>query len=293
MKSATLPARMLGATLERLREQAGFSREGAARELDMGQATLWRIERAQWERPPKKTTVTALCHLYGVDQATVTSVMELLDQAKADGWWKRLSDEMNPNFSTYVALEDSARRMISYQDRLLPGLLQTPSYRRAMATMNDPTASDDLVVRGIELATRRQERLRAQGDARIEADVILAAEVLPRRIGGAAVMFEQLMHLAELMFLETVNIQVIPAGECHAGLSAGGFVLLEFPPSRLEWMPVEPPMVYIEHFTGSLSLGEDKEVQRYRTAFDVIRKAALGPEESRELIVRTAEGMKQ
>ncbi|WP_280358017.1 helix-turn-helix domain-containing protein [Nocardia otitidiscaviarum] len=286
MKSHTLPARMLGMTLESIRERIRpvMSREAAAKALGVSQQTLWRVEKAQWDKPPKKTMILALCRLYKVGDAEERTVLDLLEGANESGWWQKFGDAMAPGFSQFVARESTARRMFSYQDPLLPGLLQTPAYRRALAFAIDPSTDDETVAESVALAIRRQRRLAGASDERLEVNLVLAEGVLRQRIGGRHVMYEQLTRLVEVSELDTVSLRVVPEGTPHVGLVTGPFVLLESPRSAVEWVPDEPPTVYLQHFTGSLYLGRHEEVQRYYRAFEAIEEAALSLAESRDLI---------
>ncbi|MFD7844313.1 helix-turn-helix domain-containing protein [Nocardia sp. NPDC059764] len=284
MKSPTLPARLLGATLEKLREGVGYTREAAARDLDMSQQTLWRIERAQWDRPPKTLTIMGLCRLYNAEESTQATLIQLLEQSRESGWWRKFGNVMAPGFSIFIAQEDAARRMFSYQPALLPGLLQTRGYRRALALTIDPATPDDYINQSIELAARRQRRLTTTTTDRFEVNVVLAETVLRQRVGSAKVMTDQLGRLIESSELPTVSIRVLPTGVPHIGLVTSAFVILECPESSLDWVPDEPPLVYLEHFTGALYLGEHEEVQRYRHAYKAIAEASLTTAATRDLI---------
>ncbi|MGV9409942.1 helix-turn-helix domain-containing protein [Nocardia sp. NPDC003693] len=295
MKSHTLPARLMGMTLEALRERIrpAMSREAAAKLLGLSQQTLWRYERAQWEQPPKKVSILAMCRLYDADIAEQETILDLLGRASESGWWQKFDNAMTPGFSQFVARENSAQRMISYQDTLLPGMLQTAEYRRAMAYVIDPNAPEDSVTSSIAVATMRQGRLEETSQARLEVVAVLAERVLRQTIGGAAVMRDQLERLLTLVEIPTVSIRIIPEGTPHIGLATGPFVVLESPKSDKQWIPDEPPTVYLQHFTGSLYLGRDEEVQKYYRAFEGIAEASVSSEESRALISRIAKDLEQ
>ncbi|MDT0305521.1 DUF5753 domain-containing protein [Streptomyces sp. DSM 44917] len=118
--------------------------------------------------------------------------------------------------------------------------------------------------------------------------VVLDEAVLRRRIGGPAVMAEQLRHLAEAAELPNVLLRVMPftAGE-HPGVLSGAFVVLRFPQYG-EGRKSEPPTVYADGYTGDLYRDKPNEVERYDTAFEGIWKKSLTEQASRRLITDVA-----
>lgn len=137
-------------------------------------------------------------------------------------------DGMSADFDHYMNLEQSARRMTTWQLALLPGLLQTPDYRRANAWAEGPTRDHDAIEGLVRLATNRQARL---SDPNFEFEVLLSEAILHHQVGSRAVMIEQFERLLEVMQLPNVTIRIIPfAASSTLGLIVGPFVLMEFAP---------------------------------------------------------------
>ena len=196
-------------------------------------------------------------------------------------------DGMSADFDHYMNLEQSARRMTTWQLALLPGLLQTPDYRRANAWAEGPTRDHDAIEGLVRLATNRQARL---SDPNFEFEVLLSEAILHHQVGSRAVMIEQFERLLEVMQLPNVTIRIIPfAASSTLGLIVGPFVLMEFAPLPTTKI-IEPPVVFVEGYAGALYLELEADVQLYRGAVTELRRVALGETETRDLILAALKG---
>ncbi|WP_067680214.1 helix-turn-helix domain-containing protein [Nocardia miyunensis] len=284
---STIPRRMLGRRLKQLRERSGVSQAAACRAIEIAPQTLWRIETGQPGPKLKDIYVDTLCRLYSAPEDDAAVLIGLVAETKSPGWWHAYGDAVPTDFDLYLGLEEAACRLTTFQIALLPGLLQTADYRRAMIWATFPSMPTVEVERRIELALKRQVRLReTPGQFSIRA--YLSEAALRHRVGGSAVMADQLHHLVAASQLPTVALQVVPLTvEMPMHLVAGSFTLLEFPShptSRL----TEPPVVYVEGYTGALYLDKPGEIDRYKLACKAIRAAALSEHDSRQLILDIA-----
>ncbi|MEV6768720.1 helix-turn-helix transcriptional regulator [Nocardia sp. NPDC051030] len=286
---STLARRALGREMRRMREVSEISQAAAARVAEVSPQTIGRMEEGRATQV-SGLHLNALCNAYGATDAergTVLGLHQEVKQAKelGGGWWKGFADATPEGFDHYLGLEQDARRIITWQTTLVPGLLQTPEYRRAMFWVDDPTRSTDDVERLIEMASYRQNRLREPG---FTIDVLLSEAVLRAQVGGRPVMADQLRHLADCAALPNVSIGVVPFdASSHLGSFVGSFVLLEFPPLP-ESKLIELPVVYVEGYVGDLYLERDHEVRQYRDALTEIRRVALDKTDTRRLIVAVA-----
>ncbi|MFC9436898.1 helix-turn-helix domain-containing protein [Nocardia sp. NPDC057030] len=289
-RDSTLPRRLLGRHLRQLRKDAKISQAAAAKAMDVGANTLWAWE-SGLNSQMKIGAVKNLCEMYGADAKITEILLDLTEQARQPNWWNIYADAIPDDFQVYVGLEQSARCLYSYQDRLLPGMVQTSAYRRAIIPANYPDLPADEVERRLELAAKRQARLDEPETFTMHA--LLDESALRRRVGEPGVMVEQLKHLVAVSKRPNVTIRVVPltAGS-HEGLVTGPFVLLEFPPQTPSWMS-EPPLVYVETFTSDLYLGNEDQVRRYRDAYAVITRAALSEAKSRALILEIVKEIDQ
>jgi transcriptional regulator with XRE-family HTH domain len=278
---------MLGRQLKKRREQSGVSSAVAARAIEVSPQTLWRMESGQQGPKLKELYVTVLCGLYGVDEEETAALVALVAEAKKPGWWHSYGDAVPADTELFMGLEEAATRLTSFQLALIPGLLQTPEYRRAVAWIEFPNHSTAELERLIDIHNQRQARLTSHTDS-VELRVLIPESVLRHQVGGPGVMSSQMYHLAEVGRLPNVSIRIVPqAAGGHLGLLTGSFVLMEFPLHPASHL-TEPPVVYVQGYTGALYLDQEGEIKQYRGAIKQIERVALDADESRELILEIA-----
>ncbi|WP_306358412.1 MULTISPECIES: helix-turn-helix transcriptional regulator [unclassified Nocardia] len=296
MIGSSLPRRALGRLLRQYRINAGKGQLAAGLHIEISPQSIGRMEDG---RKIKIVTsqIKDLLDLYGIANPSDArdEVLGLWQEVRQQdhaaklqgdtkGWWRSYRDQFAAHFDHYLSLESSAHRLTSHQLALVPGLLQTPDYRRAMIRADDPSLSAVDVERRLELAARRRVRL---DDSGFRLDAILSEAVLRHQPGGCAVMDGQLRQLTADGDRENVAIRIVPFSVgAHGGLVVQSFTLLEFPPlaSRL----VEPPVVYVEGYEGALFLEQADVIDRHRRAIANLGEVALSEDDSRELVWRIA-----
>ncbi|WP_433197528.1 helix-turn-helix domain-containing protein [Nocardia sp. CA-107356] len=281
---STMPRRQLGRHLRDLRNRARMTTRMAAQQLEWSEAKIWRIETGQTSL--RSLDVEAMCKIYGAPTDLVQPLTALARETKARGWWTGYSDVIAEGFEVYIGLEEAARALSTYENDLVPGLLQTEAYARALLQSARPAASEAEIDRRVRLRMARQA-LVIRKDAPLQLDVVISEALLWRRVGGDEVAAEQLNHLRRMCDLPNVRIQVVPSDSgYHDGMDSGRFVLLEFAEAQGELR--EPPVVYVEAFTGPVYLDKEPEIERYRKAFASIKAVAVdgrrGIEEARDSI---------
>lgn len=290
MVGTTVPSRAFGRFLKGLREQSGASLLAAGLAIDTSKQSILRLEGGQ---PTKISTpqLKSLLDLYRVGPTVYAQALELWNQvrqqaktAKLDGtykgWWQAYSDQYAPHFDHYLRLEAGANRLVSHQLVLVPGLLQTHAYRRALVGVQEPNLPAADIDRRLELTARRQERLE-ELDFHVEA--LLSEAVLMHQPGDRAVMVDQLRYLMEIGTSDNVTIRVVPfAASAHRGLGVQSFTLLGFP--HLTINLVDPPIVYIDGAEGALYLERTDVIARFRQAIANMRRVALSENETRDLM---------
>lgn len=286
---STVPRRMLGRQLRRLRESAGVTVAEACRAIEVSAQTMWRLEGGQSVKL-KDIYIRALCALYCASDDDTAALLGLVAETKRSGWWHSYGAMVPAHFDLYMGLEEAAKRITSFQCNLLPGLVQTADYRRAMVWTVHPQMTTAEVERRVELMVKRQQRL---ADNRFTLNVLLSESALHHHVGGPAVMAEQLLHLMNVSRSHNASVRVVPLGVgSWAGLQVGHFVLLEFPLHReTKW--TEPPVVYVEGYTGALYLDRDNEIQQYRAAIAEITRVALDESDTRDLVTEIAREMRR
>ncbi|MFE3225571.1 helix-turn-helix domain-containing protein [Nocardia sp. NPDC059228] len=284
---STVPRRLIGRTLKQLREQSGVPAVKAYRLIDVSPQTLWRLETGQPGTKVREVDVHALCRLYGADDDTTAALIGLIAETKSPGWWHDYGSAVPSYFDLYLGMEESARQLTTLHLNLLPGLLQTPSYRRAVIWAAYPGMPTAEVEQRIEISAKRQQRL---NEPPVDFSVVMyiCESALRWSVGSPAVMAEQLRHIVSVSKLPTVSIRVVPLGVATPlPLIVGTFTLMEFPAyadSRL----TEPPLVYVEGFTGALYLDKPGELDLYKAAVRTLRTVAKSEQDTRELVLNIA-----
>lgn len=284
---STLPRRILAHLLRDKREAAGVTAETARKAIGVSKQTFWRMETGQPTRI-NPLFINHLAQMYRVNDETADVLLGLAEESQGKGWWHAYGDAIPKHFDLYVGLEDAATRFSAYQVTLIPGLLQTSEYRRAVIWTQYPNMPTNEVERRIELHSRRLARLASRTNP-LTVRVLLDEAVLRRTAGSPEIMAAQLAHLEQTFDQPNISVRVVPlAAGIHMGTSVGTFIILEFPRHPTAQL-TEPPVVYIQGFTGALYLEKPEEVEQHRDAYADIQRVALDEVRSRDLIHEIAE----
>jgi len=292
VRSPTLRRRELGARLRSMRLKHEFTVEQVADQLLCSPSKVSRMETGQ--RAATLRDVRDLCRIYGVtDQAEIARLMDLAREGKQQAWWQPYDLDY---FATYVDLEQAAARLSYYHTTVVPGLLQTVDYARAMFAWSLPTAQsaghfaehpherhDNLIEytperrdQLIDVRLTRQRQLLTRDPAPDLAAVIDEA-VLHRMVGGPSIMAAQLRHLVEASTMPNLTLQVLPFGAGAHPAMDNIFTILEFGEGA-------PTVVYVEGLMGWLYLEREQEVTRYGQVLEHLRSMALSQKETIGLI---------
>ncbi|MEV5322151.1 helix-turn-helix transcriptional regulator [Streptomyces sp. NPDC052687] len=276
--------RKLGAELRALRTGAGLTSGEAARLVGWHQSKVSRIETgASGVRP---ADVRLLLDAYGVSDPQLRELLLVLAGSGGgqgrDHWWHAYRGVLPPTYRDFISLESQASDMRTLETSVVPGLLQTPEYARAVTRAAVEGLDEDRLDTLVEVRLARQDVLRSQPPLTLSA--VLDEAVLRREVGGPDVMAEQLRRLLEAARLPQVRLQVLPfAAGAHIGLT-GPFVIFSFSNTS------DLDVVVLDHLTSSLYLERKEDVGAYTEAFDALRRNALSPEETLEYIAGIADG---
>jgi hypothetical protein len=185
-------------------------------------------------------------------------------------------------YRDFISLESGASDMRTLETSVVPGLLQTPEYARAVTRAAVGGLEESRLDALVEVRLARQDVLRSDPPLRLSA--VLDEAVLRREVGGPEVMARQLGRLCESATLPQVRLQVLPfrAG-AHIGVT-GPFVIFSFPTTS------DLDVVVLDHLTSSLYLEQKEDLQAYAEAFDALQFHALSPEDSLDYIAGIADG---
>jgi transcriptional regulator with XRE-family HTH domain len=268
---------LLGAQLRRLRTEAGISREQAGEAIRASAWKLHRLENGQVSF--KERDITDLVALYGVtDPVEIATYLTMAREANLPGWWTPYSDLLPQWFRAYVDLEAVAAQLRTYVGQLVPGLLQTEDYMRALmrSTLRDRRPEE--IERRVTLRLTRQRLLTRDDGPQLWAVVDEAA--LRRPVGGTKVLRGQIERLIEATTLPRVSLQVLPfSAGAHAAM-VGAFSILRFADQEL------PDVVYLEHVTNATYLDKPEDVEAYAHIMSSVGVRGAPPEQTAELLTQ-------
>jgi transcriptional regulator with XRE-family HTH domain len=273
----TVRRMLVGAQLRRLRTEKGLSREQAGEAIRASEWKIHRLENGQVGF--KDRDIADLLRLYGVtDPDEVAAVVVLARDANQPGWWQPYGDLLPQWFRAYVDLESAAAVIRTYEGQVVPGLLQTTDYMRAVIGGAYLGAAPEEVERRVTLRLGRQQVLQRPDGPRLWAVVDEAA--LRRPVGGPEVMRPQLERLIDATRLPKVTLQILPFGAGTHPAMVGAFSILRFADQEL------PDVVYLEHLTNAVYLDKREDLDQYLHVMESISVRSQPPDKTAELLAK-------
>ena len=157
--SSIVARRRLGIALRALREEAGKTGEQAAQALTRTGSWISRLEAGRvGVRLPE---LRALLEISGLDDIARRRELERLAAdtvRRGRGWWSRYAQSIPESYATYIGLEDQAKSLLIYEDRVVPGLLQTAAYGRAIFEVALPPVDGDDANARVQVRLKEGER---------------------------------------------------------------------------------------------------------------------------------------
>jgi len=275
--------RRLAAELRRLREHAGLTGDQATERLGWPSSSkLSRIELAR--SGVKQGDLQSLLNLYKVTSAHREELNALAEESRRSGPIRTASTRLPGELIAFLEAEAEAESIWVWEPQIVPGLLQTENYTRALleAWITRFSLPSGEVDRRIEARRLRQEVLTRNPPIQLSA--VMDESVLRRRIGEAAVMYEQLKHLSALSELPHIDVRILPLEGAHL-VGTGAFNYLGF--RQIHDVPLNDFVVF-EHLTGMDEVEDENDVHQYRLVFETLMNDSLGSDESRALITVVA-----
>lgn len=249
----------LAARLRELRLQAGRSIEEAAAELMCSVAKISRMETGGRGVQPRD--IRDLCRFYAVSSDVREELTRLGAEARVPNPWQRDFRNLDDPVATAFGLEAAATSTRMFEISIVPGLLQTPDFTRALLADIRPPGelTSEWIEETVAVRERRQKRVES---GELELHAIVDEAALSRPIGGPAVMRAQVDRLIDEAARPNVRLQVIPFERGpHPGMD-GSFQHLSFERHRID------EVVYVEGLLGYDLLDKSDVVARYRMVFD-------------------------
>ena len=269
--SPTVLRMILGRQLQALREKAGLTFQQAANAIYSSEWTIRRMERAEGGLKP--LTLKSLLVAYGVtDVREIDAFLALARDASRPGWWHSYGYALPDWFKVAIGLEESASVIRAYEPQVVPGLLQTEAYVRAITAASFPSENQEDSERKVALRLARQDLLKRPAPP--EYRVVLEETVLRRPIGGAGVMRGQLQHLIDMAAQPSITIQVLPFTAGWHPAMYGMFWIYRFPDDTM------PDVVYSESLTSAYYLNKPDETTQYTDALDRMTAQAATPDQT-------------
>jgi transcriptional regulator with XRE-family HTH domain len=272
--NAVIARRRLARRLRRYRQRAGLSIDDLARGLECSTAKVSRMETAM--SGVRIQDLAAIAALVPVDDSERRELEDLVRAARSREWWNAYTDVYPAGMGAYFGLEDGAATIRAHQTSLIPGLLQTPDYARAlMGSAHDVEAQ----VLERRLALRRRRQLLLDRDSPPAVSLVLDEAVLRRAIGGdralMADQWEQVLRRAEG---SGVVVRILPADAPAHPAEGTTFTVFDFEDDDLT------PVVFAEVLGQNLFVEEPTAVRVYLETLATVERIALPPMTSLELI---------
>jgi transcriptional regulator with XRE-family HTH domain len=267
---------LIGTYLRRLREDADVTRDRAAYEIRASPSKISRMELGRVSF--RLRDVEDLMVMYGVtDEDEIERIQNLCRDANRPSRWHRYNDYLPDWFSNYLDMEGAASMIRTYEVQVVPGLLQSREYARAVMMLGFGHTPLQEIDKRIDVRMQRQTILdREEGAPELWA--VLDEAALHRPFGGKEVMRGQIESLIDSCDKPNVRIQVVPfSSGAHSGAGAP-FTWLRFAYAELK------DVIYLEHLTGGLYLERDNEIDAYQAAMEHLCIQATQPRETQDFL---------
>lgn len=277
--SPTVAQWQLATDLRKLRGDKKLSE--VARAIKVNVSTV-----SRWETPgvegaiPGPGSLERLLEYYGLGAEVIKRFLHVRKEARSSGWWQ--SSGVADDYGTYIGLENEARRIRTYEPVLIPGLLQTETYVRALFKGTMPGAAPEVVDAAVKVRLTRQATWKERG---AHLWTIISESAIRTTVGGSKVMAEQIRHLVQAAEQRNVTLQVLPfeAG-AHAALEVGKFTFL-----TLDELSV---LVTITDNT-SLFWDDQDALDRHTDVFERLLADAWRPAQTSEYLGQVAQALEK
>ncbi|AUS77130.1 transcriptional regulator [Actinoalloteichus sp. AHMU CJ021] len=282
--NATVRRWQLTETLRQLRERAGLTIEQVAEQLRASGAGKWsrskigRIETR--EQGVRIREVEQLLDLYQVADANLRAwLLDLAATAHERGYWRAIRKDLPEDFHDFLNVEASLVALRQFETMLVPGLLQTPDYTRALISGMSPGLAAEVVERRVVARMARQQILTRPKP--LDCHVILEETILERPVGTPVIMRNQLRRLVEEAEADHITLQVLPRTVGASPAMEGPFSVLTLPD------PI-PDFGYAEGSGGAAYIEDRDAVRACILKWAVLTERALPHTDSVDLVRKAA-----
>ncbi|MGW4734974.1 helix-turn-helix domain-containing protein [Streptomyces shenzhenensis] len=263
--------------LRDLRRNAGLTVTELASRCGWHHAKTSRIENAR--TPPSPTDIRLWCRATdAVDQAADLIAASQHAESLYREWRRRVRTGLAKLQDSYTELYRSTELLRVYSPVLVPGLLQTEGYAKALLSMNARFL--DVPDDGAEAAAARMERSQVIYEPGHRYVFLIEEAVLHYQLGGADAMAAQLGYLLTAGAMPQVSFGIIPAGVRERAL---------WPQETFDVH--DDTLVSVELLSAEVNVTQPSEIALYVKAFEQLRTMAVYGAEARALVLKAIEAL--
>jgi transcriptional regulator with XRE-family HTH domain len=272
--SASPGARALSASLREARVATPLGVRELARLLDLDAQML-----SQWERGTRVPPVEVVARILGylqVDKRTSDRILHLAKHAKEPNWLDSNPSDLPQALTGIMEYERTATTITAWSLGIVPGLLQTADYARAVlgnSQISLEEADTRLVIR------LDRQKILYQRDP-VQLTVFVAEGAIRELVGTEDIMSDQMDHLLNAVEQQNISLRIVPLNAGYHPGMLGPFSIYEFASVS--------PIVYLEHSFACAFLHDAEGVGRYRALAKLLADKALSEEASQELLREAA-----
>lgn len=271
MARNTPRARSLAAVLRDVQKRSGLSERDVARRIGVSNQTVNR-----WVNgvvTPNSEYVSAFLAVVGVVEEERERIMSLARAPESD-WLVSGPAGLNPQLASVMEYERDATAITVWSPALIPGLLQTGDYARAVISRSFADLGEQETESMVMVRNYRREALLRRNPVTLTALVGLPA--LLGGVGGHDAMVDQLNHVLDMAKRDNITVQAVDLGGDWSPALVGQFVIYE--------TRTVPPTVYLEHYRSGAFLVDEEDVLAFQAAAEQIRREAMSPDRTAGLI---------
>jgi transcriptional regulator with XRE-family HTH domain len=272
--SASPGARALSASLREVREARKYGLRELSRALEIDPQLL-----SQWERGQRVPPVEEVARILGylrVGREMTKRLLFLAKHAKDPNWLDSNPSDLPTALTAVMQCERSASLITNWSPLIIPGLLQTPDYARALLSASDIKVEDA----DARLALRLDRQRILSGPEPVRVRAIMAEPAIREVVGDADIMSDQIDHLLLAADRSNISVRIVPADAGYHPGKTGMFALYEF--------PTDPSIVLLEHHHASAFINELDAIASYRKLVKLLLGKALAEDASRALLREAA-----
>ncbi|WP_158891727.1 helix-turn-helix domain-containing protein [Amycolatopsis anabasis] len=267
--------RELGNELRQIRERSGLTLRELARILHVDKSKV-----SRWENGERAMSELEVAMYLGACRATEDERNRLLRQVRSldDGAWVRPNGAEIPNeLQSLMFHECTAAAITSYEPMVIPGLLQTEEYTRALFRWAGTMTDDEIEVR-VRVRLARQRLLNQHSPP--QCTFFIHEHAFRAMVGSARIMHEQLMYLVLMGAQPHCTIRVVPHSAGPCGAFGGAFRLMRYAEHR--------SVVYAENHMLGVFIEDSPNVASYERIEDRLGEIGVVGRQSREWVAKLA-----